>query len=77
MCLLTIYIYVHDRSAYILLQEICEPIPGFLYIADRHMDVEIGTEATQFLEKEYIKGIFFRCSAYKCNLISFLCVFRG
>ncbi len=27
-------------------------------IADRHMNVEIGTEDVQFPEKEYINGIF-------------------
>jgi hypothetical protein len=31
------------------------PDPGNIYIAHRHMNVEIGTE---FLEKEHIHGIF-------------------
>jgi hypothetical protein len=42
----------------VLLEEICRLILGiYIYIAQRHMNVEIGAEAALFPEKEYINGI--------------------
>jgi hypothetical protein len=57
--------YIFPRSVCLFF---CRKICGT--IAHRHMNVEIGTEAAQFPEKEYINGIFLAVhSKLTCDLL--------
>jgi hypothetical protein len=50
-------LYIPTIDLLFLLQEICGPILG-IYKLITDTNVETGTEAAQFQEKEYINGIF-------------------
>ncbi len=51
-------LYISRIGLPILLHENMWTDPGNIQIALRHMNVEIGTEAAQLPEKEFIHGIF-------------------
>jgi hypothetical protein len=51
-------LYISRRGLPILLLGNMWTDPRNIQMAHRHMNVEIGTEAAQFPDKEYICGIF-------------------
>ncbi len=70
ICMWEICVYFQDWSAHSAAGKYVTDL-GNIKVPHRHMNVEIGTEAAQFPEKEYINGIFVAvCSVYITILFS-------